>query len=92
MTQELRERVADIYTKAEYGFPFSKLEGHSRKRMLNSTDAAIAIIRAETLEEAAKVAEMLSGKVRPGNIAEALYIPPTAKDAAAAIRALKEKA
>lgn len=57
MSDDLRERVAEIFTKAEYGFPFSKLVGHSRKRMLNSTDAAIALIRNEVLEEAAKVAE-----------------------------------
>lgn len=44
------------------------------------------------LEEAARCSEMLSGTVRPGNIADVLYVPPTAKDAAAAIRALKEKA
>jgi len=79
---DLRERVAQaIRDSAET----------SRKRnfFLDCADAAIALVRAEVLEEAARVAEMLNGTVRPGNIVEALYIPPTAKDAAAAIRALK---
>jgi hypothetical protein len=53
--------------------------------------AAIDLIRAEVLEEAARCAEMMSGSVRRGNIADALYIPPTAKEIAADIRALKEK-
>lgn len=61
------------------------------KLYLNNADAVIAVvrpvIRAEALEEAARVVERMSGSVRQGNIA-ALYIPPTAKDAAAAIRAL----
>lgn len=61
------------------------------QRIFEAADAAIAIIRAETLEEAARCAEMLSGTVKRGNISDALYVPPTAKIAAAAIRALKDK-
>lgn len=55
--EEMREKIADIFAKAEYGFPFREIIGHSRTRMLNSADAAIAIIRGETLEESARVAE-----------------------------------
>ena len=57
MSDELREKVAEIFTKAEYGFPFNSLIDHCRERMLNSTDAAIAIIWNAALEEAAKAVE-----------------------------------
>ena len=73
-----------------------KADSHAYEYQLTSSwehlaEAAIDLIRADVLEEAARCAEMMSGSVRRGNIADALYIPPTAKEAAAAIRALKEK-
>jgi hypothetical protein len=55
MSDELREKVADIFTKAEYGFPFNSLIDHSRERMLNSTDAAIALVRAEQADRIAQL-------------------------------------
>ena len=55
MSDERREKVADIFTKAEYGFPFNSLIDHSRERMLNSTDAAIALVRAEQADRIAQL-------------------------------------
>lgn len=87
---ELREKVARAICRGQGLDPdmLIKVETFMRwmpqwKLFLNNADAAIAIC----MEEAARVVERMSGSVRQGNIA-ALYIPPTAKDAAAAIRAL----
>lgn len=56
-------------------------------------DAAIAIIRAKVLEEAAKVAEAFPARTH-GNLATAPYAAAeqAAEEIATAIRALKEKA
>ena len=101
MTDTLRERVARALWEAqcEHWQPYrAKLEAAGKlcdylmlsdgrqRELMSEADAAIALV----LEEAAKVAEMLGGSVRKGNIIEALYVPPTAKDIAAAIRAMKE--
>jgi hypothetical protein len=74
----LVERVADIISMV--------FEGQG---ITDTSNGVIDLIRVEVLEEAARCAEMMSGSVRRGNIADAFYIPPTAKEAAAAIRALK---
>ena len=87
--EEMREKVARAACDAVNGDGAYDETGtlHREKVWHPAADAAIALV----LEEAARVAEMLGGSVRKGNIIEALYVPPTAKDIAAAIRALKEK-
>lgn len=83
--EEMREKIADIFAKAEYGFPFREIIGHSRTRMLNSADAAIAIIRGETLEEAANaVGNLRWQEVDP-------FDGRTLGHAVVVIRALKDK-
>lgn len=81
MTQELRERVADAIAYAW------DMEG----RVMDAADAAIAIIRAEVLEEAARTAEAFPARTH-GNLATAPYAAAeqAAEEIAAAIRALKD--
>lgn len=79
MTQELRERVARAMA-ATHGYEPDALT-------YREADAAIAIIRGETLEEAARVCE--SELVEPSDRWMSGY-SDACKENAAAIRALKE--
>jgi len=82
---DLRERVAVAIMTAKAGPSIGETQR-------NMADAAIALIRAETLEEAAKVAEAFPAKTH-GNLATAPYAAAeqATDEIAAAIRALKEK-
>lgn len=93
-SDELVEKVAEAIWMAdaepigpEDRIPWNVINGFMKEQCYAEARAALRV----ALEEAAKVAERTSGTVRQGNIAEVLYIPPSAKDAAAAIRALIPK-
>jgi len=97
MSDDLRERVA----KAMWATPLDEncapvswedASDEARNAYQMEADAAIAIIRNETLEEAARVAEAFPARTH-GNLATAPYAAAeqAADEIAAAIRALKDK-
>lgn len=86
MTDDLRERVARAIHAREYDpehYPLDRESECNRNLVYSQADAAIALIRAETLEEAAQCAT----EYQHPNMA--LY--PHGAGIAAEIRALKEK-
>ena len=103
MTDTLRERVARVIYEAKRarlleafgdtgGWPeWETLRPTLREIQMEECDPYIAIIRNETLEEAARVAEAFPARTH-GNLATAPYAAAeqAADEIAAAIRALKD--
>ena len=90
MTQELREKVRLIMARLVFGDEAeTELEWHPTKYQ-PSVDAAIAIIRGETLEEAAKVAEDKTIGANGNHAFDGPWVS-ACHTIAAAIRALKDK-
>lgn len=89
MTQELRERVAFEFRS----MAASEIHMNAPYTWEQFADAAIALVRAELLEEAAKVAEDMPINGH-GNLAVEPYAAAkqVSDEIAAAIRALGEKA
>ena len=89
MPSDLRERVARVLAK--FG---GEIHDETWKFYLKDADAAIALIRAEVLEEAARVADDESGHCEDTGSAPSDFgnagRNDAAKTIAAAIRALKE--
>lgn len=103
MTDTLRERVAratyedkrarllDAFGDTS-GWPeWDRLKPTLREIEMENNDLVVALVRAEVLEEAARVAEGFPARTH-GNLATAPYAAAeqTADEIAAAIRALKE--
>ena len=92
MIDELRERVARVLAEGQ-----GEIHEGTWKYYLNDADAAIALIRGEVLEEAAKVADELSDRWtkewRAGLKADSRLeaFSDGAEDVAFAIRALKDQ-
>ena len=86
--EEMRERVARALAETQ-----GEIVNDAWRFYLDDADAAIAIIRGETLEEAARVAENMPINGH-GNLAVEPYAAAkqVSDEIAAAIRALKEKA
>lgn len=85
--EEMREKVARALAETQ-----GEIVNDAWRFYLDDADAAIAIIRAETLEEAARVVESTPFQFKitgapPGSI----EVVDTSKTIAAAIRALKNK-
>lgn len=94
MTQELRERVARAACDAVNGDGAYDETGtlHREKVWHPVADAAIAIIRGETLEEAAKVVRRMPSPSSEWMADELLRaLGGSANPVPAAIRALKDK-
>lgn len=88
MTDTLRERVARVLRAFYSDEPIAVCDGVAYK----AADAAIALVRAEVIEEAAMTAEAFPARTH-GNLATAPYAAAeqAADEIAAAIRALKDK-
>lgn len=76
--EEMRERVARVLAEFQ-----GEIHEGTWKYYLNDADAAIAIIRGETLEEAAKVAD-------DGGSYDAIHIAAAIRALGAASAAVKE--